>query len=88
MPKFTVEIHETQHWTYSYEVEAKSSEEAHHIAETRHFADWASDDEWLCESNITGTYAKEHEEGDRDYKNGGFVNAEEERIYNLNMEGK
>jgi len=60
MPKFTVEIHETQHWTYSYDVEAKSSEEAHHIAETRHFADWASDDEWLCESNITGTYAKEN----------------------------
>ena len=60
MPKFTVEIHETQYWTYSYEVEAKSSEEAHHIAETRHFAGDSSDDEWLCESNITGTYAKEN----------------------------
>lgn len=60
MPKFTVEIHETQYWTYSYDVEAKSSEEAHHLAETRHFqGDWACDDEWLNESNITGTYAKE-----------------------------
>ena len=61
MPKFTVEIHETQQWTYSYDVEANSSEEAHHLAESRHFADWDCDDEWLCESNITGTYAKENE---------------------------
>ena len=59
MPKFTVEIHETQYWTYSYDIEAKSSEEAHHLAETQHFAGLESDDEWLCESNITGTYAKE-----------------------------
>ena len=60
MPKFTVEIHETQQWTYSYDVEARSSEEAHHIAEARHFqGDWACDDEWLNESNVTGTYAKE-----------------------------
>jgi hypothetical protein len=28
------------------------------------------------------------EHKDNDFKNGGFVNAEEERIYNLNMEGK
>ena len=60
MPKFTVQIHETQQWTYSYDVEAKSSEEAHHLAEARHFSDWDSDDEWICESNITGTYAKEN----------------------------
>ena len=86
MPKFTVEIHETQQWTYSYEVEAKSSEEAHHLAESRHFAGDQSEDSCLYDSNITGTYAKE--KGDRDYKNGGFVNAEEERLYNLNMEGK
>jgi hypothetical protein len=59
MNKFTIEIHETQYWTYSYEVEAKSSEEAHHIAETRHFAGEQSEDEWLCESNITGTYSWE-----------------------------
>ena len=61
MPKFTVEIHETQQWTYLYDVEANSSEEAHHLAESRHFADWDCDDEWLCESNITGTYAKENQ---------------------------
>jgi hypothetical protein len=61
MPKFTIEIHETQNWTYSYDVEAKSSEEAHHIAESRHFSGEQSDDNWLCDSNITGTYAKEIE---------------------------
>jgi ribosomal protein L20A (L18A) len=27
-------------------------------------------------------------QGDNDYKNGGFVNAEEERVYNADMEGK
>ena len=59
MPKFTIGIHETQQWTYLYEVEAKSSEEAHHIAESRHFAEDSAEDKWLCESNITGTYAKE-----------------------------
>ena len=57
MPKFTIEIHETQNWTYSYDVEAKSSEEAHHLAEARHFS--SEESGWLCESNITGTYAKE-----------------------------
>jgi hypothetical protein len=59
MPKFTIEIHETQQWVYSYEVEAKSSEEAHHLAESLHFEGGHEDDSSLFESNITGTYAKE-----------------------------
>jgi len=33
-------------------------------------------------------YAEEVGHSDNDFKNGGFVNAEEERIYNADMEGK
>jgi hypothetical protein len=58
MPNFTVEIHETQQWVYTYEMEAKDSEEAHHIAESKHFEGNHANDLFLFESNITGTYAK------------------------------
>lgn len=61
MPKFMVEIHETQHWVYRYEVEAKSSEEAHHIAESLHFEGIEIYKSELYDSNITGTYCKEIE---------------------------
>ena len=62
MHNFTVEIHETQQWVYTYEVRAKDSEEAHHIAETKHFEGIHADDLYLFESNITGTYAKVDED--------------------------
>jgi hypothetical protein len=51
------------------------------------------EDEWLSiwekgnwEIEMSINFEKKHR--DNDFKNGGFVNAEEERIYNLNMEGK
>lgn len=57
--KYSVQIHETQQWTYVYEVEAFTEDEAQKIAETRHFEGEQSDDNWLCESAITDTYIKE-----------------------------
>ena len=57
--KFTVQINETQQWTYVYEVEASSEDEAQKMAERRHFDGEQSDDNWLCESAITDTYIKE-----------------------------
>jgi hypothetical protein len=51
------------------------------------------EDSWLSAWNrgdweIEMSINFENKHSDRDYKDGGFVNAEEERIYNLNMEGK
>lgn len=60
--KYTVEIHETQHWTYSYDVEAESEDEAQKMAEKRHFEEMDADDSWLCESNINNIYIKEKDE--------------------------
>lgn len=60
--KYRIEIHETQYWSYTYEVEAGNDKEAQELAEQRHFDGEQSDDNWLCESNITGTYIKEIQE--------------------------
>lgn len=49
--KYKVEIDETQYWVYEYEVEAKSSEEALHLAEARHFAGEQSDDNTMVHAD-------------------------------------
>lgn len=57
--KYKVEVNETQHWTYVYEVEAKSSEEASCIAEALHFEGVQSDDNWLNDSTTERVYVKD-----------------------------
>lgn len=57
--KFTVQINETQQWTYVYEVEASGWTEAQELAVKRHFDGEQSDDNWLRESEVTDTYTKE-----------------------------
>lgn len=60
MPKFTIEVNETQHWTYSYQVEAVSSEQACHIAEAMHFEGVQADDNWLNDATTERIYVKEY----------------------------
>jgi len=51
--KYTVQVNETQYWVYEYEVEAKSSEEALHLAEVKHFEGVQSDDSILADAQTT-----------------------------------
>lgn len=57
--KYKVEVNETQHWVYEYEVEAKSSEEASCIAEALHFEGVQSDDSWINEATTERVYVKD-----------------------------
>jgi hypothetical protein len=53
MTKFTVEVNDTQYWVYEYEVEAKSSEEAMHLAEVKHFEGLEADDSYLSDASVS-----------------------------------
>ena len=53
MPKYTVQVNETQHWVYEYEVEAKSSEEAMHLAEAKHFEGLEADNSYLADASVS-----------------------------------
>ena len=57
--KYTVEIDEAQYWVYEYEVEAKSSEEALHLAEARHFSGEQSDDSTMAHADTGQIRIKE-----------------------------
>lgn len=57
--KYTVQVNETQHWAYEYQVEAKSSEEAYCIAEALHFEGVQADDSWIDDSTTERIYVKE-----------------------------
>jgi hypothetical protein len=59
MPKFTVRIAETQYWEHDFVVEAKSSEEALHIAESRFYDGEQSDDGGLDDAVVTSIRMKE-----------------------------
>ena len=59
MPKFTVQVDETQYWVYEYEVEAKSSEEAMHLAEVIHFDGSQANDNYLSDATTTGIRIKD-----------------------------
>lgn len=48
--KYTVQVNETQYWVYEYAVEAKSSEEALHLAEVKHFEGVQSEDSILADA--------------------------------------
>jgi hypothetical protein len=53
MPKFTVQVNETQYWVYEYAVEAKSIEEAICLAEVKHFEGVQADDTILADAQTT-----------------------------------
>jgi hypothetical protein len=53
MPKFTVQVNETQYWVYEYAVEAKNIEEAIHLAEVKHFEGVQADDTILADAQTT-----------------------------------
>ena len=57
--KYTVQINETQYWVYEYEVEAKSSEEALHLAESKYYAGEQSDDSTLADAHTMQIRIKE-----------------------------
>jgi hypothetical protein len=59
MPKFTVRIAETQYWEHDFVVEAKSSEEALHLAESRFYDGGQSDDGGLDDAVVTSIRIKE-----------------------------
>jgi hypothetical protein len=75
MPKFEI--------TYRDEIEAESEEKAIEWLFI-YLADCLRDED----VSVFNFYELKEKHKDNDFKNGGFVNAEEERIYNLNMEGK
>jgi hypothetical protein len=56
--KFTIRIAETQYWYHDFEVNAKSSEEALHIAESRFYEGQNSEDNGLLDAVVTGTEVK------------------------------
>lgn len=56
--KFTIRIAETQYWYHDFEVNAKSSEEALHIAESRFYEGQESEDNGLLDAVVTGTEVK------------------------------
>ena len=56
--KFTIRIAETQYWYHDFEVNAKSSEEALHIAESRFYDGQDSEDNGLLDAVVTGTEVK------------------------------
>jgi hypothetical protein len=53
MPKYTVQVSETQYWVYEYAVEAKNIEEAIHLAEVKHFEGVQADDTVLADAQTT-----------------------------------
>jgi hypothetical protein len=53
MPKYTVQVNETQYWVYEYAVEAKSKEEALSLAEVKHFEGVQADDTILADAQTT-----------------------------------
>ena len=57
--KYTVQVNETQYWVYEYKVEAKSSEEAMHLAEAIHFDGSQADDNYLSDASTTGIRIKD-----------------------------
>lgn len=57
--KFTVRIAETQYWYHDFEVEAKSSEEALHLAEVRFYDGEQADDGGLDDAVVTSVRIKE-----------------------------
>ena len=57
--KYKVEVNETQHWVYEYEVEAKSSEEASCIAESLHFEGIQANDSWLNDATTERIFVKD-----------------------------
>ena len=75
MPKFEI--------TYRDEIEAESEEQAIEWLFI-YLADCLRDED----VSVFNFYELKEKHKDNDFKNGGFVNAEEKRIYNLNMEGK
>ena len=50
MPKYTVQVSETQYWVYEYAVEAESKEEAINLAEVKHFEGVQADDTILADA--------------------------------------
>jgi hypothetical protein len=56
--KFTIRIAETQYWYHDFEVNARSSEEALHIAESRFYEGQESEDNGLLDAVVTGTEVK------------------------------
>ena len=56
--KFTVRIAETQYWYHDFEVNARSSEEALHIAESRFYEGQESEDNGLLDAVVTQTEVK------------------------------
>lgn len=56
--KYTVRIAETQYWYHDFEVDAKSSEEALHMAESRFYEGEESEDNGLLDAVVTGTEVK------------------------------
>jgi hypothetical protein len=75
MPKFEV--------TFKDEIEVENEEEAIDA-----LIQYLNDCVKFQDVSVFNIYKLKEEHKDNDFKNGGFVNAEEERIYNLNMEGK
>ena len=57
--KYTVRIAETQYWEHDFVVEAKSSEEALHIAESRFYDGECADDGGLDDAVVTSIRMKE-----------------------------
>lgn len=57
--KYKVEVNETQYWVYEYQVKAKSSEEAMHLAEALHYEGIQSDDNRLVDATTTGIQIKD-----------------------------
>jgi hypothetical protein len=56
--KFTIRIAETQYWYHDFEVNARDSEEALHIAESRFYEGQESEDNGLLDAVVTGTEVK------------------------------
>jgi hypothetical protein len=75
MPKFEV--------CFRDEIEVENEEEA-----VDALIQYLSDCVRFQDVSVFNFYELKEKHKDNDFKNGGFVNAEEERIYNLNMEGK
>lgn len=57
--KYTVRINETQYWQFDFVVDAKSSEEALHIAESLYYDGMQSDDNELVDAHTTGIRIKD-----------------------------
>jgi hypothetical protein len=77
MPKFTVRVAETQYWYHDFEVEARSSEEALHTAESRFYEGQESEDNGLLDAVVTQTEVKL----DKDF----FVNITNDALRGFNV---